>query len=119
MRLLTWALLGTLAVGQALLAQGTAVRTNEQGAAFRAPTDRRQWDARREQVRRRILVSTGLYPLWEKTPLKPQVYGRVERDGYTVEKVVLETLPGFYLSGNLYRPTKVEGKVPGILNPHG
>ena len=119
MRVWTWAVLGTLAVGQALMAQGTAVRTNQQGAGFRAPTDRRQWEARREQVRRRILVSTGLYPLWEKTPLKPQVYGRMEREGYTVEKVVLETLPGFYLSGNLYRPAKIEGKVPAILNPHG
>lgn len=96
-----------------------AVRTNQQGADFQPPKTRAAWTARREAVRRRILVSCGLYPVWEKTPLKPQVYGKVERDGYTIEKVVLETLPGFYLSGNLYRPTRLSGKVPGILNPHG
>ena len=102
-----------------ILHPSSLARTNQQGADFRPPADPKQWEARRAEVRRRILVSTGLYPLWEKTPLKPQVYGRLERDGYTVEKVVLETLPGFYLSGNLYRPAKTEGKVPGILNPHG
>src|SRR5688500_18777891 len=114
-----WVLSALLLAGAALAQQPGAERTNQQGADFRPPATRAEWEVRREQVRRRIIVSTGLYPLWEKTPLKPRVYGRIERDGYTVEKVVLETLPGFYLSGNLYRPTKVEGKVPGILNPHG
>lgn len=114
-----WVLSALLLAGAALAQQPGAVRTNQQGADFKPPATRAEWEARREQVRRRILVSTGLYPLWEKTPLKPRVYGRIERDGYTVEKVVLETLPGFYLSGNLYRPTGVTGKVPGILNPHG
>lgn len=111
----------TAGAGQAVRAQASArpARTNQQGADFRPPATRAEWEARREQVRRRILVSCGLYPLWEKTPLKPQVYGRIQRDGYSIEKVVLETLPGFYLSGNLYRPDKISGKVPGILNPHG
>jgi dienelactone hydrolase len=55
-----------------------------------------------------------------KTPLRPRIYGRLERDGYTIEKVVLRTLPGFYLTGNLYRPRVAEGKrVPGVLCPHG
>ena len=46
--------------------------------------------------------------------------GRIERDGYTIEKVVLETLPGFTLTGNLYRPSPAPaGKVPAILCPHG
>ena len=39
--------------------------------------------------------------------------------GYTIAKVVLETFPGFTLSGNLYRPAKATGKIPGILCPHG
>lgn len=120
-RMLTLAAVLPVAVDRSVQAQTAAavVRTNRQGADFQPPATRAEWEARREQVRRRILVSTGLYPMWEKTPLKPQVYGRIQRDGYTVEKVVLETLPGFFLSGNLYRPSQVSGKVPAILNPHG
>ena len=57
--------------------------------------------------------------MFPKTPLNPQVYGKLDRDGYTIEKVVLETFPGFTLSGNLYRPARATGKVPGMLCPHG
>ncbi|WP_160164655.1 alpha/beta hydrolase family protein [Pedosphaera parvula] len=55
----------------------------------------------------------------EKTPLHPKLFGRIECDGYSVEKVYLETYPGFYLAGNLYRPLGKAGPFPGILNPHG
>src|SRR5690348_1753558 len=46
-----------------------------------------EWKARREFIRTQILVSCGLYPLPQKTPLHAQVFDRVERDGYTIEKV--------------------------------
>jgi hypothetical protein len=124
MRALAWVavLAGLGAIGMTATAEAggpPAPRTNQQGADFKPPATRESWLARREAIRRRILVSCGLFPLPERTPLNPQVYGKLQRDGYTIEKVVLETLPGFYLSGNLYRPTGVRGKVPGILNPHG
>ena len=57
--------------------------------------------------------------MFAKTQLKPTITGKLDRGDYTIEKVVLETFPGFTLSGNLYRPAKVTGKVPGILCPHG
>ena len=57
--------------------------------------------------------------MFPKAPMKPRVYGKLMRDGYTIEKVVLETFPGFTLSGNLYRPIGATGKIPGILCPHG
>ncbi|MCC2671056.1 MAG: Acetyl xylan esterase, partial [Armatimonadetes bacterium] len=110
---------------RAAVAQGNVdpriarVRTNKEGNDFTPPTSKDAWLARREQIRNRILVSCGLYPMPEKTPLHAKVFGKLERDGYTIEKVVLETMPGLYLSGNLYRPTRVQGRVPGILNPHG
>jgi len=77
------------------------------------------WEERKTFLRRQILVSTGLSPMPEKTPLHPQVFGKIERDGYFIEKVLIETLPGFYLGGNLYRPRDSKAKHPGILNPHG
>lgn len=81
-----------------------------------------EWEKRRTEIRRQILVSCGLYPLPEKTPLKPHVFGRVERDGYTIEKVAIQTYPGFYLAGNLYRPhgTSITArKHPAVLIAHG
>lgn len=77
------------------------------------------WQKRAEYVRRQILVSMGLWPMPEKTPLKPIVHGKVDRDDYTVEKVIIETFPGLYMTGSLYRPKGKEGKRPGILCPHG
>ena len=67
-----------------------------------------------------VLVATGLWPMPEKTPLNPVIHGKIERDGYTVEKVFFASMPGHYVSGNLYRPTaKADGKRPGVLCPHG
>jgi dienelactone hydrolase len=95
------------------------VRTNQQGADFQPPASAQAWRDRAENLRRQMLVSLGLWPMPAKTPLNPQVYGKFERDGYSIEKVVLETLPGFTLSGNLYTPAKLSGRVPGLLCPHG
>jgi dienelactone hydrolase len=79
-----------------------------------------EWRGRAKQIREQALVSCGLWPMPERTPLNAKVFGRIERDGYTVEKVYLETVPGFYLAGNLYRPLgRGKGPFPGVLNPHG
>ena len=69
-------------------------------------------------IRRHILVCAGLWPLPEKTPLKARVFGRIEREGYAVEKVFFESLPGFFVCGNLYRPLD-EGPFPALACPHG
>jgi dienelactone hydrolase len=82
-------------------------------------TSLEQWEARKRQLRRQIAFAAGLSPMPEKTPLHPQVFGKLEREGYTIEKVLLETLPGYYLGGNLYRPTGRTGKLPAVLKAHG
>jgi hypothetical protein len=78
-----------------------------------------EWEARKAQLRKQILSAAGLLPLPEKSPLNAQVFGRITRDDYSIEKVLLETLPGFYLGGNLYRPLGKGGKLPAIATPHG
>src|SRR5688572_7836927 len=80
---------------------------------------REEWQERAVFLRKQILASAGLLPMPEKRPLNAQVFGKLERDGYTVEKVLLETLPGFYLGGNLYRPRASQGPFPGVVSPHG
>ena len=82
-------------------------------------TSLKAWEARKAFLRNQILVSTGLSPMPEKAPLHPQIFGKIEGANYTIEKVLIETLPGFYLGGNLYRPRDGRAKHPGILNPHG
>ncbi|HLJ14520.1 MAG TPA: hypothetical protein VKV15_08500 [Bryobacteraceae bacterium] len=79
---------------------------------------RAEWEARKQHLRYQILSAAGLLPMPEKTPLHPLIFGRLERKGYTIEKVALETLPGYYLAGNLYRP-RTPGKHPALLSPHG
>ncbi len=82
-------------------------------------TSRETWQARAVDLRKQILASAGLLPMPAKTPLHPQVFGKLEREGYSVEKVLLETYPGFYLGGNLYRPLGKAGPFPAVLSPHG
>ena len=78
-----------------------------------------EWEARKAHLRKQILSAAGLLPLPEKTPLHPQIFGRIENKDYSIEKVLLETLPGYYLGGNLYRPLGRTGKFPGVATPHG
>jgi hypothetical protein len=76
------------------------------------------WKAHADYVRAHVLASAGLVPLPEKTPLQPQVFGEVTRADYRVSKVYFESLPGFFVTGNLYRPVG-DGPFPAVLSPHG
>jgi hypothetical protein len=76
---------------------------------------RAEWEARAAELRRRVLFSAGLLPLPGRTPLHPQIFGRTVREGYSVEKVSFESLPGFFVTGNLYRPVNRAGPFPGVL----
>src|SRR6266704_112694 len=86
---------------------------------FTPPKSKAEWDKRAERVRRQILISQGLWPMPEKTPLNPVIHGKTDRGEYTVEKVYFESVPGFFVTGNLYRPKNVTGKAPGVLFAHG
>jgi hypothetical protein len=77
------------------------------------------WQARKAEIRRQILVAAGLWPEFERPPLKAEIFGKVDGDGYTVERVTIETLPGLYLSGSLYRPKGKQGPFPAVASPHG
>jgi len=80
---------------------------------------REAWLERRRALRLQILSAAGLQPMPEKTPLGANVFGRLERPGYTIEKVYFESYPGFYVTGNLYRPSGKTGPFPAVVSPHG
>jgi dienelactone hydrolase len=77
------------------------------------------WAAHQSELRRRVLTSAGLWPLPAHGAIRSQSFGKIPRDGYTVEKLLIETLPGFYVGANLYRPTAPGRKWPGVLVAHG
>jgi len=85
---------------------------------FHPPETLEEWDVRRERIQRQLLVATGLWPMPSETPLNAVVHGRIQREGYTVEKAHFESYPGHFVTGNLYRPDG-EGPFPGVLCPHG
>jgi dienelactone hydrolase len=78
-----------------------------------------EWEARRAGIRREILVSAGLWPMPERCPLNVKVVDKLDRNGYTIEKLYMETWPGVYFPGTLYRPKGKTGPFPAIINPHG
>ena len=82
--------------------------------------DQAAWLHRAGEIRAEVLASCGLWPMPERTPLNPQLSGRIDRADYSIEKVVIETHPGVFLAGNLFRPVRqTQSRYPGILNPHG
>jgi len=92
----------------------------EQLAKFaRSYSSLEQWKARAEQVREGILRGAELLPLPEKCRLKPIIHSRRKYDGYTVQNVAFESLPGVFVTGNLYRPLKIKRPFAAVLCPHG
>jgi dienelactone hydrolase len=76
------------------------------------------WKVRAEQVRTQMRIAMGIFPEPTKTPLNAVVHGKVEREDFTVERVFFESMPGFYVTGSLFRP-KTPGRHPAVLCPHG
>ena len=94
----------------------------EQGRALRAKdvplADPGAWDERRKKLRAAMFAAMGLFP--EKAcPLEPRVVGVLKRDGYRIEKLLLQTRPDVWATANAYVPEMVKGKVPAVLVVHG
>ena len=87
---------------------------------FDPPSTLEEWEKRKEKLVLRMQVATGLYPMPPKTPLNAVIHGKINRPGFTVEKVYFESVPGFYVTGLLFRPENPKKeKLPAVLNPHG
>ena len=78
-----------------------------------------QWKQRADYVRSAMLVTLGLWPMPTASLLNPVIHGAIDQGDYTIEKVYFESIPGFYVTGNLYRPKGKTGKLPAVLSPHG
>lgn len=79
---------------------------------------REEAELRQREVREKILRLIGGLPA-ERGPLNTRQLGAVERGDYRFEKIVYESLPGFYVTANVYRPAQGSGPFPAILMPVG
>lgn len=71
----------------------------------------------RDEVRQKLRACFGALP--ERTPLNARITGKVERDAYTIEKLIYESRPGYPVTANLYVPKNKAGKLPAVLAPCG
>ena len=76
-----------------------------------------EWTDRQKLVKEKLHQIIGPFP--EKTPLNAKIISVIKKDGYRIEKIIYESFPGCYVSGILYVPEKVKGKMPAILNVIG
>jgi dienelactone hydrolase len=74
-----------------------------------------EWQVRRPRLRQEYLDMLGLWPLPEKTPVHATVTGTLEREDVVIEKLHFQSRPHLYVTGNLYRPKNIEGKLPTVL----
>jgi len=82
-------------------------------------SNKTEWETRAKQILDGILKGAKLSPLPQRCPLKPIIHSKRIYKGYSVENVAFESLPGFYVSGNLYRPEGMTPPFAAILCPHG
>ena len=75
------------------------------------------WIERQAFVKEKIYELVGPFP--EKTPLNPKITGTIKKDGYRIDKIVFEAMPGYYVTGCIYVPDRIKGKAPAILNVCG
>lgn len=81
--------------------------------------DRQQWEARKAVLRKEVRERLGIDPLLtRRVKTAPKLSPLRKFDGYTVQNIALETLPGVYVCGSIYAPDQ-KGKHPLIICPNG
>ncbi len=73
------------------------------------------WERDRPVLRQQLFDMLGLDPLPQRLPLQPVVTGIVEHPEFVVERLHFQSLPGLYVTANLYRPVKQQGPLPTVL----
>jgi len=92
---------------------------------FQVPESAEQWKIRAEALRLQTRVALAVHPLPPLAPPRATIHGRRAMDGYSIEKVILESLAGHFVTGSLYRPLGSNGesdstvKRPAVMYAHG
>lgn len=78
-----------------------------------------QWELRRDSLKKCMWEALQLSPLPPAPGGKPIIVNKRTMNGYSIENIAFEILPGLYIAGSLYRPLKAKGKIPVVLCPDG
>lgn len=81
--------------------------------------DVNSWEQRKAILRPELYKALDLSPLPAKPNSKPIITAKRVYNGYTVENIAIEILPGLYINGSLYKPLHFKGKIPVMLSPDG
>jgi len=73
------------------------------------------WAAHQARYRRELLEMLGLWPLPERSSLEPQITGELQADGFRVQRLLFQSLPGLFVTANLYLPDGLAQPAPAIL----
>lgn len=75
------------------------------------------WEGQRPRLQRELLDMLGLWPVREKTPLRPTVTGSLDRGTVIIDKLHFESIPGLYVTANLYRPKETTKSADAAKRP--
>lgn len=81
--------------------------------------DKASWEQRKAIIKPQLYEAQQLSPLPAKPLSRPIMTPKRVMEGYTVENIAIEILPGLYVNGSLYKPLKIKGKIPVVLSPDG
>ena len=85
-------------------------RRKEEIKKLQTPVD---WQHRKEEIKARLQEVIGPFP--EKTPLNAVVTGKLKGDGFTVEKIIYESMPGYKVTTALFLPKGKKKNLPAII----
>jgi len=71
-----------------------------------------------QTMRQELLEMIGGLPE-KKTDLRARVTGKIQMAGFTIEKLIYESLPGVYVTALVYSPDDHSSKHPAVLVPAG
>ena len=91
---------------------------DERQKAWDAIHDQRELLKTQDRLRQKLLQMIGGLPA-VKTDLHARVTGRIQMDGFSVEKLIFQSLPGVYVTALVYVPDDHSTKHPAVLVPAG
>ena len=94
-------------------------RDKELRALLHSESTRDGWTTYARDLKQHVLFCFGLWPAPRKMPLNARVFDTIVHEDHTVSKVQFESLPGFFVCGNLYRPIARNGRRPAVLRTMG
>ena len=102
----------------AYLERLAAAQDRQRRDAIATLRTRDDWQQYRAAALAKLREAVGPFPS-ARTPLNAKVTGKLVREGYTVEKLIFESRPRYYVTANAYVPSRAQPPFPAVLCPVG